>query len=262
MTARKLLRLFLVGLLCLFVASHDLRHAAFSQAHAFVRSGLWRVVHNICAPMQENVGLPLPCLDVDTAHGFAILRAPTDRDHILVVPTRKVTGIESPVLQAPTFPNIWAYAWKHRGLIAEAARRKLAWNEVGMAVNSAATRTQDQLHIHVDCVDPRLKAVLQKTPLSRDKWRKLDLRPWAGRYFAKRIDGDKIRQNIFAMIAREIPGAADNMADESVAIVGFVPKKGERGFVVLENSYGGHAEQLLDHDCAATRAADPTDKGT
>ena len=50
--------------------------AAFDVAD---RTALWHVVHDFCRPMQRAFSLPLPCLKVDMADGFAVVRAPGDK---------------------------------------------------------------------------------------------------------------------------------------------------------------------------------------
>lgn len=120
-----------------------------------------------------------------------------------------------------------------------------------MAVNSRHGRTQDQLHIHVDCASPRLtRALAARAHRPSAAWSTLDLRPWARRYLVKDIPAADINLNIFKLIADEVPGAKSRMALQSVAVVGSIGANGDRGFVLLVNSDGGHAEELLDHRCS------------
>ncbi|WP_294536482.1 CDP-diacylglycerol diphosphatase [uncultured Rhodoblastus sp.] len=222
------------------------------EARAADREKLWRVVNDICGPMQKFVGLPAPCLKVDRERGFAVLRAPSDITRILVVPTRKIEGVESPVLLRPDTPNIWSYAWNSRGKVSAAASRPLSWADIGMAVNSSRARTQDQLHIHVDCVDARLKRALRAHPPRSDGWTPIDL-PWAYRYRAKRIGAKDLDRNIFKMVADETPSAKGRTGRETLAVVGYEAPSGEEGFVVLASGDDGHAEKLLDHRCLEDR---------
>ena len=57
------------------LASSD-EAAAFDVAD---RTALWHVVNDLCRPMQQAFSLPLPCLKVDMADGFAVIRAPGDK---------------------------------------------------------------------------------------------------------------------------------------------------------------------------------------
>jgi CDP-diacylglycerol pyrophosphatase len=240
------------GVVCLLLALAGPRLFAAEDARAADRGDLWRVVHDICAPMQKFVGLPAPCLKVDRERGFAVVRAPYDTTRILVVPTRKIEGVESPLLLRSDAPKIWSYAWENREKVSAAAGRPLSWTDLGMAVNSRAARSQDQLHIHVDCVDARLQRALRARAPRADGWSTLDL-PWGDRYRAKRIGPKDLDRNIFKMVADEIPGARGRMGEESLAVVGYESPSGEPGFVVLAAGGHGHAEELLDHQCRADR---------
>jgi CDP-diacylglycerol pyrophosphatase len=215
------------------------------------RSELWHVVHDLCVPMQKTLSLPLPCLKVDAERGFAVIRAPYDKTRIIIVPTEKMEGIESLALLQDNMPNLWSFAWSERNRVTTSARRPLDWSDIGMAINSSQSRTQDQLHIHVDCVDTRLKQVLaSRAKTISTNWSVLDLRPWGDQYKIKRIDAASLNQNIFKLIAEEVPGARSRMALQSIGVVGFANKDEERDFAVLVNSRGGHAEELLDHSCS------------
>ncbi|MCI4680470.1 CDP-diacylglycerol diphosphatase [Rhodoblastus acidophilus] len=226
--------------------------AAF-EGRAFGRDGLWRIVHGVCSPVNRLTGLAAPCLAVDREKGVATVRAPDDATHIIVTPLARVSGVESAALLRKGAPNYWADAWNERHWVAEAAGRPLAWNDLGMAINSRFARSQDQLHIHVDCVKPRLKAELARAARGRKGWFEIDLRPWAGRYRARRLRAADLDQNIFRMVALEIPRARDNMASETIAVIGLDEPRGGRGFLLLVAGGGGHAEELLDHQCRLGR---------
>jgi len=246
--ARFALRLSLAAGAVAFVRAPDAAQAFdFSD-----RGALWQVVHKLCLPMHATLGLSLPCLAVDDARGFVVIRAPGDATRIIVVPTARMEGIESPGLLRDDAPNFWAYAWEERGRVADAAPRPLGWDDIGMAINSRSARTQDQMHIHVDCLDPRLKNALADAKLSTLRWSTLRLKPW-GRYRAKRLAGNGLEQSPFQTVAKEIPGAKSSMDEQTIAVAGVTDPKGERGFVLLEKGGGGAAEELLDHRCRAER---------
>ena len=214
------------------------------------RGALWHVVHKLCLPMHATLGLSLPCLAVDEKRGFVVIRAPGDNTRIIVVPTERVEGIESPALLRDDAPNYWAYAWEERGRVADAAPRPLGWGDIGMAINSRDGRTQDQMHIHVDCLDARLKPALAEAKLSTQRWTTLNLRPW-GRYYAKRLNG--LEHNPFQTVAKEVPGAKADMGAETIGVAGVSDPKGGQGFVLLVKGAGGTAEELLDHRCRERR---------
>lgn len=219
------------------------------------RSALWHVVDDLCLPMHRVTGMALPCQKVDAERGFVVIRAPGDVTRIIIVPTVRMTGVESPALLRENAPNYWFFAWDERDRVIKAAGRRLDdWTDLGMAINSQASRTQDQLHIHVDCVDARLKRALAANASHLSpRWVTLDLPVWGRRYRAKHMGAEDLRRDVFQMVAAEIPGARRHMGRLSIAVVGDRDAGGARGFVVLVNDARGHAEELLDHECLANR---------
>ena len=81
---------------------------------------------------------------------------------VIVVPTTPISGIESPALLRENAPNYWEAAWEARRFVEEGARRQLPRDKIGMAINSAVSRSQDQLHIHVACVAPAVIGFLRR----------------------------------------------------------------------------------------------------
>ena len=143
---------------------------------------------------------------------------------------RRSTELKVPPFLATQMTNFWSQAWSERNRVVASASRPLGWNDIGMAVNSRRGRSQDQLHIHVDCVDPRLKqALASRAGRLSSKWSSLEPGPWAGRYRVKEIDAAGVDRNIFKLVADEIPGAKSKMARQSIAVVGFIgPKRKSR----------------------------------
>src|SRR5260221_10222820 len=82
------------------------------------RDALWEVVHNICVPGQLQRHDPKPCLQVDLKDGiekgFAILKDPRGLAQFLLIPTARISGIESPVILGPGATNYFASAWEAR----------------------------------------------------------------------------------------------------------------------------------------------------
>jgi len=244
------------ALILALVVAFDPPASAF-EGSFLGRNGLWRVVHNVCAPVSKVTGLPLPCLAIDRDKGFATVSAPGDDAHIVVTPLVRVSGVESPDLLLPGAPNYWADAWSQRDWISKGAGRDLGWNDLGMAINSRPSRTQDQLHIHVACVRPDVRdAVDQAARLHGQKgWFAVDLRPLGlDRFRARLLKADAIDDNLFALVASEVPRARDYMALQAIGLLGHEDGHSGKGFVLLVNSYGGHSEGLLDPDCRAPKA--------
>jgi CDP-diacylglycerol pyrophosphatase len=220
---------------------------------------LWKIVHDKCVPNQQQHRSPAPCMEVDltggVARGHVVLKDIAGDTQFLVIPTAKVTGIDDPALLAADPPNYWAPAWIARFYVFARARRELPRNAIGLAINSVTARSQNQLHIHVDCVQPDLRRYLaRRGGRLRQRWTDLGERYHGHRYLARRLDRhDLAGVDLFALLAR-IPGAREHMGDWSLAAVGM-----PRGFVLLAGHVDqaaqdrGSGEELLDHDCALAR---------
>ena len=131
---------------------------------------LWFIVHDECVSDQLQNQDPKPCVQVNLRDGiekgFAILKDIRGATQVLLIPTARVPGIESPMILAPDAPNYFADAWEARTYIDEALHRTLPRDDFGLAINSAANRSQDQLHIHVDCIRPDVHEALREREAS------------------------------------------------------------------------------------------------
>ena len=124
------------------------------------RDALWGVVNGLCLGNQRLTANPAPCTYVDAAKGFALIHA--GDVHYLLVPTVRIVGIESAELLSPSAPNYWALAWQSRSYLNDPAGVPVPRTVVGLAVNSADARTQDQLHIHIGCLRRDVIRALQR----------------------------------------------------------------------------------------------------
>ena len=75
---------------------------------------LWNLVSGQCVVDQVADGDPAPCTTVDLAGGWVVLKDTVGPRQYLLIPTAKVTGIESPDLVGPAAPNYFAAAWRAR----------------------------------------------------------------------------------------------------------------------------------------------------
>jgi len=222
---------------------------------------LWNIVHCQCVPDQQQRGDPAPCAAVDLregdARGYVVLKDIVGATQYLVIPTARVPGIESPVLLAPGAPNYFADAWRERGYTERAAGHPLPRGTISLAVNSAFGRSQNQLHIHIDCIGGDVKAALQRQLAAiGDRWTPLP-EPLVGhRYLAMGVLGDALDgTNPFALLADSVPGARTAMGEQTLVIVGAEFAGGRPGFVMLTDrvnfATGDRAsgEELQDHGC-------------
>jgi CDP-diacylglycerol pyrophosphatase len=222
---------------------------------------LWSIVNGQCAPNQQAKHEPSPCLSVDLAGGYAVLKDESGATQVLVIPTTRITGIESAALQDPTSPNYWADAWKARHDVEALAHRDIPREDIALAVNSVYGRSQDQLHIHVDCIRPDVRDALN---MAEDRigttWISLDIALAGHRYRAMRLAGEDLGdRDPFKLLASGDPNAGAAMGLETLVVAGAVFFDGSPGFILLSdradpaNRDAAAGESLLDHSCQVLR---------
>jgi CDP-diacylglycerol pyrophosphatase len=232
--------------------------AAASPARAD-RMALWTIVHGQCEPHLEAGQGPKPCERVDLAEGenkgAALLKDLHGVAQFLAIPTSRVTGIEDPQILAPDAPDYFAYAWANRDALEARLGHALPREAVGVSINSEFSRSQDQFHLHIDCMNKGVAAALAEyKPSLDDQWRVMTVALQGRRYWARRLDSADLSDAApFRLLANGLPGAKDHMGAETLIVVG-ADFAGKPGFILLadqaELTGGGHAEDLQDHDCA------------
>lgn len=219
-------------------------------------TALWRVVHDLCVTDKRTLGLAAPCTAVDLRRGFALVKDAGGPTGYLLVPTRRLTGIEDPALLKDDAPNYWQMAWEARGFVQRKAPRKLDRTDIGIAVNSLPGRSQNQLHFHIDCVRQDVKKSLRAVrPTPDGSWAKLVL--LGHPYRVMTIDGENPgTRDPFRLIFEHEQGTAKERSGQTLLVVG-ADLGGAPGFYVLWGSVGpkiiGHGEELLDHRCKPAR---------
>src|SRR5277367_50669 len=119
-----------------------------------------RQVVRACVADFNLTGATFPCFEVDlSGGGNVVLRPPLSND-LIVAPTREIVGIEDPFLQLVGAPNYFNAAWRARSFLKGADGRTPERDEIAVVANSAVVRTQDQLHIHVGCLNSPAKRIL------------------------------------------------------------------------------------------------------
>ena len=219
------------------------------------RMTLWNIVHGACVVHVDAHQGPAPCVDVDLEDGVALLKDLVGVAQELAIPTRRVTGIEDPFLLTPAAPNYFVYAWKERSALEALLKKPAPREAVGVAINSLYMRSQDQLHLHIDCMDREVEATL-KDHLGEigGAFKPLPV-PLKGRtYVARRVSEAELAANSpFQMLAEGVDGARSQMGAWSLILVG-ATLDGAPGFLLLADHAdpvgGGHAEWLQDHECS------------
>jgi CDP-diacylglycerol pyrophosphatase len=193
---------------------------------------LWRAVHEQCVPNQRTGNDPAPCAAVDVSagenRGYAVFKDYVGAEQFLLIPTARVSGIEDPALLRPDAPNYFAEAWRARAFTEAAAGGALARDWIGLTVNPAVARSQNQLHIHIDCLRADVhRALAQYAGLIGATWSPLPV-PLAG----YRYDAIAVRNldalNPFAVAA---PDGGDPGLT-TLAVVG-AGTAADPGFVIL-----------------------------
>ena len=249
----------------LLIALAVLVASATAGADAGGRGLLWRVVQT-CMANHFVTGGAFPCLQVDTAggaaNGYAVLRAPLEDRHVILAPTLRTVGIEDGRLRAADAPDYFQDAWTIRHFVTDGLARQPARDDLAMAVNSRPGRSQDQLHIHVDCIRPAVKQSLQRqvAALGTRGWTQIGILPHAPRYWALALPGDDLAGvNVFSLVASGLKIDPGRMEEATIVVAGSAAVRGRPGFIILARQRvphsldEAHGEALLNHSCAAFR---------
>jgi CDP-diacylglycerol pyrophosphatase len=229
----------------------------WAWAAAQNRNALREIVERQCVVQWQETHSAGPCVrvvmpDADgEKNGYALLADRKGGAHFLLIPTRAISGIESPDLLDPKTPNYFAAAWSAREELAGVVGRRLPRDVVGMAVNSRHARSQDQLHIHLECLQPTIAASLRASAdRLTDDWIPIEVPGW--HLFATRVMGENLAQaDPFKLLAGRLAGAKDALGDYSLLVAGMAFQAGP-GFVLLAGT-GPGTELLLDSSCAVAK---------
>lgn len=231
----------------------------FTAAHAD-SDALWNILHNLCVPDQQLHGKPDPCTLVNLTggeqHGYVLLKDISGATQFLLMPTAKITGIESPAILAPDAPNYFGLAWQSRTYVEGVVHQTMPRDDISLAVNSVYGRSQNQLHVHIDCVRSDVRNALRAAePTIRTTWAPLGT-PLAGHhYLAMKVKGEQLQVNPFTLLAAGVPGARDAMGYHTLVVVGATFSDGRDGFIILDDRANaatgdtGSGEELQDHTC-------------
>ena len=224
-------------------------------ARAADPSALWKIVSGKCVPHDEADHDPSPCAAVDLGGHYAVLKDIVGVAQFLLIPTERIGGIEDPKILVPGATNYWEAAWEARSFVNSRLPVSLPRDAVSLAINSAVGRSQDQLHIHIDCIRPdvrqALDANLEKVGA---EWAPFPVPLVGFHYRAIRIERETlVGVDPFHVLADAGPV---EMGMHTLVLVGETFANGAKGFVLLDDhadlAAGNRAsgELLQDHDCA------------
>ncbi len=229
-------------------------------------NALWHVVHGLCLADKRLIGASAPCAYVDLARGFAVVRDPGGKTQVLLVPTRRLSGIEDPRLQAPGAPNYWQYAW-------EALRffEKRAGRQVASRRHRHGHQLPDRAQPAAASYPYRLRGARcppgPGRPSERDRrhWTRLRFDLMGQRYRAIKLEGAELGdRDPFKLLYQASARARADMGAETLVVVGATFADGAPGFYLLSDRAdpatgdSGAGEDLMDHGCAVLRGGKPT----
>jgi CDP-diacylglycerol pyrophosphatase len=222
------------------------------------RDALRQIVQNQCVLNWTQHQDPAPCERVFLADaksdssGYAILPDRKGAAHYLLIPTQTMRGMDSDELLDPDLPNYFAEAWRARDVITKFVGHPVVRTSIGLAVNNVHSRTQDQFHIHIDClrkdVVDSLRAAAERVG---EAWTPIDVA--GSTYQAMRIEGVSLDgASPFDLVAKLSPEARHHLGDYTVVVAGMQFKSGA-GFILLTGT-GPTGELLMDSSCAVAGA--------
>lgn len=222
-----------------------------------VRDRLREITQTECVPHWLKARDPAPCLTVKLTRarpmrGFCVLPDRKGGAHLLLIPLEPVSGIESEDAWDARGPNYFEEAWEARDEVAKLAGHPIPPEDIGLAINSMYTRSQDQLHIHMACVRPSVhEQLMEAAPEIGKDWSPIVIR--STRYEALRLMGKDLgATNPLTLLAQRLPGARQSMGAYTMLVAGMRFKEGP-GFVVLAAKFAPGSELLLDSTCALAR---------
>ncbi|MBV4368748.1 CDP-diacylglycerol diphosphatase [Erwinia phyllosphaerae] len=215
-------------------------------------NALWNIVSQQCIPNQQQNNDATPCRLVDLHNGYVVMKDREGPLQFLLLPVKKITGIESPQLLNPFTPNFFAEAWRARHYMEERRGSPVADSAVALSINSQRGRTQNQLHIHISCLRPDIRRQLDSLNASLNaSWQSVQLGKHL--YQLRTVTRDELKKTSpFIRVANELPGAREEMGKYGIAVAAM--PDGRRVLMVIKRNLlmlnRGSAEELQDHSCA------------
>ncbi|WP_188393690.1 CDP-diacylglycerol diphosphatase [Mesorhizobium sp. SARCC-RB16n] len=222
---------------------------------SFKREVLWEAVR-ICALTSVHYGAAFPCEEVilpqDGEFGWTLIKSPLQRTEFLLTPISAVTGLESPLARSTAGAQLWSEAWEARWKVEAKLGHSLPRSAIGLAVNSRTERSQDQMHIHVDCLSKSVERTLALGgPKTAAPWQPSPIMLKGRPYWIMAVDKPDLRTtNVVGLVVSGLPHALRAIEDLNVIVVGATLADAKPGFYILAN-LGQAGERLLDHKCTS-----------
>ncbi len=223
----------------------------------FSRDSLWKHVQERC--VQPTTPTHPDCAIVDREHGYVLYKDAIGASHYLVIPDRPVSGVDDPRVWNDHQRNAWSFGWQARDIVSQAVGHSLPDTLLGLAINARASRSQDQLHIHLDCISDRARDFLATGDIGT-QWRNLRFNGKPVRAMLIPSEQPNLPVDPFDVVRQDVGGEHPNIADRGVFLAYVRPAGGAAGFVVVDepvdkaSGSNGHASDFLDRGCKLGRA--------
>lgn len=125
--------------------------------------------------------------------------------------------------------------------------------DISLAINSQYGRSQDQLHIHISCLNPQVKATLAAQKANfQQQWQPLPGGLLGHDYLVRRATAQELQQSgAFRLLAQEVPAAKDEMGRYGLVMTALP----DGDFLLLASKadlikwHRASVEELQDHHC-------------
>ncbi|WMI97577.1 CDP-diacylglycerol diphosphatase [Pseudomonas chlororaphis subsp. aurantiaca] len=216
-------------------------------------NALWKIVSQQCVPNQQQNNTSAPCLKVDLQKGYIVFKDAKGPLHDLIIPTDKISGIESPILQTENAPSLFASAWENRKRLETELGHPIKDSFLSLAINSESGRSQNQLHIHIACLLPEVYQILQRHDQRiGNTWKPLASTIKGHDYLAIKLSGsDLSKEDPFRILGDYATQQQDKVGKYGLAVV--TNKKQE--LLLLANRMNlndfnwGSAGEIQDYQC-------------
>jgi CDP-diacylglycerol pyrophosphatase len=217
-------------------------------------NALWNLV-GCCIQGKDknNRWKDIHCEDYNKTYQYILAKdaSSSKKNAYLIIPTIQMPGIESSLtLSSPTL-DIWQDGWSQsQGLLKPPKGAK-----IGLAINSALGRDQNQLHIHIACVRSDVLKTLAGTKnfsIDPAKPTKLILPPNNNPYEAIQLSSLAGNSSPFKVVRLLPHVSSSNIREQSIAIV-----EGPQSQTwILLNTHAngqnkGEAEELLNQQACS-----------
>jgi CDP-diacylglycerol pyrophosphatase len=189
------------------------------------------------------------CLWHSTTNKYVVLKdeVPHKSDAFLLLPAYRVPGIESPLVFSKPLVNFWEYGVTQAGRFVTGLAKP--HQQIGMAINSKFSRSQNQLHIHLSCASHAALTALSKASIGY-KWAPKPFLHVGHQVYNVRKTSSLYGAHSPFVLVSQIPAAKGRMAYQTIGVIG---ASGHSYWYVLDDFKHGAdlaaAEGLLNESC-------------